>query len=120
MDIGNPVTRTTKSFQSGGIFALKFTKGQCSEPGEHWAWRLSGNCCSPTERGFYHRVRDLMTYCPSPSRSCFWESIGGGCGLSFFELPEHVNPLAGPRGYFRPPPGASRASLETPPAVRCL
>jgi len=27
-----------------GIFASKFTKGQCDEPDDHWPWRLSGNC----------------------------------------------------------------------------
>ncbi len=34
------------SFKSGGIFASRFTKCQCSSHGEHSPWRLSGNCCS--------------------------------------------------------------------------
>jgi hypothetical protein len=33
------------SFKSGDIFASMCTKGQYNEPWDHWAWRLSGNCC---------------------------------------------------------------------------
>src|SRR5712691_9240164 len=43
MDMGNPVRRIAQSFQSGGIVASKFTKGQCGSPDDYWAWRLSGN-----------------------------------------------------------------------------
>src|SRR5713101_4307319 len=41
---GKPHHENIKSFKSGGIFAFLFTKGQCSSPREHGAWRLGGNC----------------------------------------------------------------------------
>src|SRR5262249_38694934 len=42
---GTPHHEHITSLKSGDIFASKFTKGQCSSPGDYWAWRLSGNCC---------------------------------------------------------------------------
>jgi hypothetical protein len=50
MDMGNPVRRIAQSFQSGGIVASKFTKGQCGSPDDYWAWRLSGNGWVPITR----------------------------------------------------------------------
>jgi hypothetical protein len=41
---GKPHHENITSFTSGGIFASLFTKGQCSSPSEHGAWRLGGNC----------------------------------------------------------------------------
>src|SRR5215469_15245966 len=37
MDMEQPPYENITSFKSGGIVALQFTKGQCSEPGDHWA-----------------------------------------------------------------------------------
>jgi hypothetical protein len=45
MDMRHPVTSTAKECHSGAMVASQFTQGQCSSPGDHWAWRLSGNCC---------------------------------------------------------------------------
>jgi hypothetical protein len=42
-----PQPENSTSFKSEGIFALLFTKGQCSTPGNHGAWMLSGNCGLP-------------------------------------------------------------------------
>src|SRR6184192_935825 len=42
---GKPRHENITSFKSGGIFASRFTKCQCSSHGEHSPWRLSGNCC---------------------------------------------------------------------------
>src|SRR5262245_2695835 len=35
MAIGDPITRTSHRSSQGGIFASRFTKGQCSSPGDH-------------------------------------------------------------------------------------
>src|SRR5207245_4175396 len=43
---GKPRHENITSFKSGGIFASRFTKCQCSSHGEHSPWRLSGNCCT--------------------------------------------------------------------------
>src|SRR5262245_57154282 len=42
---GQPHYENTKIVPVRGIFASQLTKGQCSDPGDYWAWRLSGNCC---------------------------------------------------------------------------
>jgi hypothetical protein len=41
---GKPHHEKIKLFKSGGIFASMFTKGQFSRHGDHWTWRLVGNC----------------------------------------------------------------------------
>ena len=46
---GKPRHENITSFKSGGIFASRFTKCQCSSHGEHSPWRLSGNCCCNDE-----------------------------------------------------------------------
>src|SRR6266446_4839234 len=44
IDIVNSITRTANSSSHGGIFASMFTKGQHRGHGDHWPWRLTGNC----------------------------------------------------------------------------
>src|SRR5262249_22957597 len=41
---GKPRHENSQWFKARGIFASKFTKGQCSSHGEHWPWRRGGNC----------------------------------------------------------------------------
>ena len=53
---GTPHREHITSFTSGGIFASLFTKGQCNERGNHWAWRLSGNCWVGYANGPAQRV----------------------------------------------------------------
>src|SRR5262252_7130794 len=49
---GKPHHEHITSFKSGGIFASKCTKGQRRSPGDHWACRLSGNCCLLYAKGY--------------------------------------------------------------------
>src|SRR5262249_41246850 len=61
---------------------------------------------------------DLLPLTPAPFSG---KALAAGrCSSISFVLQERANPLAGPRGYFRPPPDALRASQETRPAARCL
>src|SRR6266436_8181816 len=46
IDIVNSITRTANRSGQGGIFASMFTKGQHRGHGDHWPWRLTGNCCN--------------------------------------------------------------------------
>src|SRR5437016_3374550 len=59
---GKPRHENITSFKSGGIFASRFTKCQCSSHGEHSPWRLSGNCW------YYSRPLLLRASC-SPAAS---------------------------------------------------
>src|SRR6267378_8469185 len=56
---GKPRHENIKLFKSGGIFASRFTKGQYRSLGEHWAWRLGGNCCS-TPNSVWALLRPLV------------------------------------------------------------